>query len=94
MEKYQPEVIDTSDIELPDEINSAIEQLAENIHKSWAKQRIADGWVYGEERNDIRKTHPSLVPYNQLSESEKEYDRITVRETLKSILKMGYKIIK
>ena len=42
-----------------------------------------EGWKYGPERNDDRKEHPGLVPYEQLSETEKEIDRGTVVQALK-----------
>jgi len=69
------------------------ELLAQNTHDIWAAQRITEGWQYGQERNDALKTHPCLVPYEDLPESEKEYDRNTATETLKVILKLGFKII-
>ena len=53
---------------------------------------MKDGWTYGKERNDVNKKHPCLVPYDELSEEEKEYDRSTSIETIKLILKLGFKI--
>ncbi len=94
MNKYNPEPIDTSDVKLSDEIKELVEKLSENVHDSWARQRLNDGWVFGEERNDKLKTHPSLVPYDELSENEKDYDRITVQETIKVLLKLGYDLKK
>ncbi|SHJ51782.1 RyR domain-containing protein [Parasporobacterium paucivorans] len=88
-----PEPVDTSDVILPDDIARLNEWLAENVHNIWAAGRLADGWTYGGERNDEAKTHPCLVPYSELPESEKEYDRNTALETLKLIIKLGYKII-
>ena len=70
------------------------EILAKNTHEVWAKGRIDEGWTYGEKRDDILKTHPGLVPYEELSEEEKEYDRRTSEETLKLIIKAGFKIVK
>ncbi len=55
---------------------------------------MAEGWRYGPRRDDAKKCHPSLVPYKDLSESEKDYDRNTALETLKVILALGYKISK
>ena len=75
---------------LPPELTSLLEQLAENTHETRAEQRIKEGWRHGPERNDKRKEHPGLVPYAQLSESEKEYDRRTAGETLKLIVKLGF----
>lgn len=48
---------------------------------------------YGPARNDELKQHPGLVPYDELSESEKEYDRVTAMEALKAIYALGYKIV-
>lgn len=87
---YVPNPIDTSDIKLPQELEDLIEKLAENAHDVWAKQRISDGWTYGPERDDINKKHPDLIPYSDLSEFEKKYDRLMAVETLKIISKMGY----
>lgn len=91
---YQPGPIDTSNITLPAEIEPLIERLAEHNHDVWARQRIADGWRYGPERHDQRQEHPCLVPYDQLPDSEQQYDRQTAREVLKAILALGYRIEK
>ncbi len=91
---YDPKPIDTSDAVLSEDLLALCEELAENTHDIWAKGRIAQGWTYGEKRDDDKKTTPCLVPYSELPESEKEYDRNTSMETIKVILKMGYKITK
>lgn len=87
---YTPSPIDTSRIEVPKELNNLIERLAENNHETWAKQRIEEGWVYGSTRNDEKKQHPDLIPYDELPDNEKEYDRITARETIKAIISLGF----
>lgn len=92
--KYKPTPIDTSDVKLPEEMNLLVERLARNVHDNWALARINDGWTYGTERNDTLKKHPCLVDYDELPESEKEYDRNTAIETLKLILKLGWMIEK
>lgn len=92
--RYTPQPIDTSDIELPEELNSLVEVMAKNVHEVWAKERLAQGWVWGSERDDTNKRHPCLVPYDDLPEEEKEYDRNTSQQTLKLILKMGFSINK
>lgn len=91
---YQPKPIDISDIQLSDELNKLKEQLAKNTHEVWAEARMREGWTYGDRRNDELKQHPCLVPYEQLPESEKEYDRIMAINTLKLIIKLGYDIKK
>ncbi len=91
---YKPNPVDTKNIELPEELLELTEQIAENVHENWSLGRIRDGWTYGEERDDIKKTTPCLVPYSQLPEVEKEYDRTTAFETLKLIVALGYNITK
>lgn len=91
---YTPKPINTDDVELSEELLKLTEKLAENTHEVWAVGRISEGWSYGEKRDDINKQTPCLVPYEELDESEKEYDRKTALETLKLIVKLGYKIIK
>ncbi len=91
---YKPNPIDISNIELSEEILELTEKIAENVHEIWSEGRIADGWVYGETRDDKSKTTPCLVPYSELPEEEKEYDRNTALQTLKLIIALGYKIEK
>lgn len=90
---YDPKPMDTSSVVLPKELLDLTERIAENAHDVWAAGRIAEGWTYGEARDDAKKTNPCLVPYNQLPESEKEYDRSTSMETIKLILMLGYRIL-
>ncbi len=92
--EYRPEPVDTQSVKLPDELKPLIEEMARNVHEVWAQNRITDGWTYGPVRDDAAKKHPCLVPYDQLTESEKEYDRATSQETLKFILKSGFAISK
>ena len=89
-ETYIPKPLDTSDVQLSNEILELTEKLAENTHEVWSAGRIAQGWRYGEERDDGEKLHPCLIPYSQLSDDEKQFDRSTSLETLKCILKLGY----
>lgn len=91
---YTPRPAETSDVKLPDELLPLIEEMARNVHEVWAKNRIKEGWTYGPNRDDTAMTHPGLVPYEELTESEKEYDRATSQETLKLILKLGFSISK
>ena len=92
MSTYIPCPIDTEDIKIPEDLKRLVEEMAKNVHEVWAQTRIEQGWTYGAERNDELKQHPCLVPYEDLSEEEKEYDRNTSVETLKLILKLGFKI--
>ena len=93
-EAYVPQPIDTGDVQLPEELNDLVEKMAKNVHEVWAQSRISQGWTYGPERNDALKHHPCLVPYEDLPEVEKAYDRDTALGTLKLICKLGFKITK
>lgn len=94
MMEYDPKPLDLSDVVLPEELNELQEAIAKNVHDVWALGRIKDGWRYGVERNDDLKHHPCIIPYEKLSESEKEYDRQTALATLRFIIKSGFKISK
>jgi hypothetical protein len=89
---YRPQPIDTSAVTLTTEIEALVERLSESIHDNWAVRRMSEGWRHGPNRNDSEKIHPDLVPYAALPEAEKEYDRTTVRETVKAILALGFEI--
>jgi ryanodine receptor 2 len=91
---YDPQPIDTSDVTLTEDLLQLTERLAEHNHDLWARRRMSEGWRYGAERDDARKEHPCLIPYDRLPESEKEYDRAAAMETLKAIVKLGYRIKK
>ena len=89
---YTPTPIDTSHVELSAEVLDLTERLAEHAHDIWAQQRIRDGWNCGPERNDERKEHPCLIPYADLPDAEKQYDRNAALDTLKAIIALGYRI--
>ena len=91
---YDPKPIDTSDVVLPEELYTLTEMIAENVHDVWAIGRISEGWTYGEKKDTEKRKTPALVPYSELPESEKDYDRNTALETLKLIVKLGYSLEK
>lgn len=93
MDKYTPQPVDTSHVELPECLIDLTEHLAENAHDHWAQLRLSQGWTWGSERNDNAKQHPDLVPYADLPDAEKEYDRRSAMETIKAILALGYEIV-
>lgn len=93
MGEYKPQPIDTSDIILPNDLLELTEKIAKNTHDVWAAGRMKEGWKYGENRDDVNKLTPCMVEYEDLPDSEKEYDRNTSLETIKLILKLGYHII-
>ena len=92
MATYTPNPIDTSHIDLSPDLSELVECLAKNNHDHWAQKRLDEGWRHGHRRSDHEKEHPDLVPYDELPESEKEYDRKTVLEALKAIIALGYEI--
>lgn len=92
MNNYTPHPVDTSSIELSEPLEKLTEVMARNVHEVWAAGRIAQGWQWGATRDDLLKLHPCLVPYDELPESEREYDRQTAVETLKLIRFLGFKI--
>ena len=94
MNKYIPSPINLDEVELPNDILSLVELIAKNVHEVWADSRVKEGWVHGEHKDSIKKTTPCLVPYEELPEEEKEYDRKTALETIKLIIKLGYNISK
>ena len=90
---YKPQPLDISDVVLSEELKNLTELLAKNVHDIWAENRIEQGWTYGEKRDDEKKQHPCLVPYEDLPEEEKLYDRETAMKTIKMIKKLGFQII-
>ena len=88
------EPIDTSAIALSDELERLIPLLARNTHDVWQRQRQADGWSYGPQRDDDEKRHPGMVSYEALSQSEREYDTAVATEVLKVLLALGYRVEK
>ena len=89
---YRPSPIDTSSVVLSSDLDALTERLAENAHDLWALQRLADGWTHGARRDGAAKTHPYLIPYRELPESEKIYDRNAALGTLKALTALGYRI--
>lgn len=90
---YNPQPINVADIDLDGSLEELTEAIAENAHDIWARARMDEGWVYGPVRDDELKQHPDLVPYSQLPDSEKEYDRIMAMNTLRLVRRLGFDII-
>ena len=91
---YTPTPVDTSNIQLPEELMALAEAISKNVHEVWAQNRIKEGWTYGPVRDDEKRQTPCLVPYDQLPEEEKAYDRNTAFGTLKFIVSQGFEIHK
>lgn len=91
---YIPKPVNVDDVELSEELLQLTEKIAENVHDVWAAGRMAEGWTYGTQKDTSKKETPLLVAYGDLPESEKNFDRNTALNTLKFVVKMGYKIEK
>ena len=91
---YTPTPVDTTNIQLPDELMALAAATSKNVHEVWAQNRIKEGWTYGPVRDDQKRQTPCLVPYDQLPEEEKAYDRNTAFGTLKFIVSQGFEIHK
>ena len=90
---YEPRPIDTSHVTLTNEILQLTERLAENAHDLWAVKRLAEGWTHGPKKDGDIKQTPLLVPYAELPDSEKQYDRDLALKTLKALLALGYSLV-
>ena len=71
----------------------ALEDLAEYEHERYVKDKEADGWTYGEERDEARKTNPTLVSWEELAEEEREKDRVQVRAIPRILARAGYTVV-
>lgn len=91
---YRPQPVDVEDVSLSEEILQLTEELASSVHDIWAEGRISEGWTCGPVKDPVKKTTPLLVPYDQLPESEKDYDRNTALYALRFVIKKGYRIVK
>ena len=91
---YKPAPADLSDIHLPKSLHALTEAIAENTHEAWSQRRLAEGWTYGPVRDEKAMKHPGLLPYSELSEREKDYDRATAMNAIKMMVKLGFKIEK
>lgn len=91
---YTPHPINLDDVKLPSSMEELREAIAENVHEVWAAGRIKEGWTYGPKRDDNLKKHPDLIPYSELTEGEKQFDRDTAENTIKLIIKLGFDIVK
>lgn len=94
MNQYTPKPVDTTGVQLDDDLLQLAELMAKNVHEVWARTRLDQGWTYGPQRDDAAKLHPCLVPYDDLPEEEKVYDRNTSLETLRFIVANGFDIVK
>lgn len=69
-----------------------VELLARDEHQRWVEERTAGGWTFGPEKDHVRKISPYLVPWEELSEDVKDYDRQFIRRLPANLAKADYKI--
>lgn len=91
-ETWSPAADEAAGVRLPEFLAPLVERLAEKVHDRWAAQRLQEGWIFGPERNDVLRTTPNLVPYSDLPEIEKSYDRTTALTTLRALYQEGYRV--
>lgn len=72
---------------------ATFERLAEAAHVVWMEGKLCEGWKYGPVTDKEKKVHNCLVPYDQLSETDKESDRDMVRGIPRILAAAGYKIV-
>jgi hypothetical protein len=90
--EYEPEPIPVDHVVLSAEILALIERLAENAHDIWAAERLLQGWTHGPARDDARKQHPCLVPYQRLPENERDIDRAMISQSIRAMIALGVTI--
>ncbi|MGE0360780.1 MAG: RyR domain-containing protein [Vicinamibacterales bacterium] len=89
---YRPTPLETAAVVLDDDLVALTERLARHVHDVWAAERLRLGWTWGPARDDAARRHPGLVPYEELPESERAFDRATALETLRAVIALGYRI--
>lgn len=90
--EYMPHPINVCDMGLDEDLVELTEALAEDAHEVWASAKKAEGWTHGPARDDRDLQHPDLVPYSELPEREKQYDRDSATHTLRLVKKLGFNI--
>uniref|UniRef100_H3CF57 Ryanodine receptor 3 n=1 Tax=Tetraodon nigroviridis TaxID=99883 RepID=H3CF57_TETNG len=89
---FDPKPINTANISLPEKLEYITNKYAEHSHDKWSSEKVSAGWKQGDSVNEHTKSHPLLKPYKALTEKERETYRWPVRESLKSMLAMGWNI--
>ncbi|XP_028294207.1 ryanodine receptor 3 isoform X8 [Gouania willdenowi] len=89
---FDPKPISTANIALPEKLEHFANKYAEHSHEKWSAEKVLLGWKYGDCVDDKAKIHPQLRTYKGLTEKEKEIYRWPIRESLKSMLAMGWSI--
>jgi hypothetical protein len=72
-----------------------IEVMAEMEHQHWMEERLKSGWRYSPGAEDPQnKTHPDLVPWEDLSETAREKDRQPHYSLPKTLARSGFQIFR
>jgi len=73
--------------------SASVEYIAEIRHEAWCEERRRQGWKPTDgERDNAKKLHPRLLPYNQLKEEWKEDNRRPARLTHDYLIRLGFRV--
>ncbi|WP_405106788.1 RyR domain-containing protein [Micromonospora sp. NBC_01405] len=75
-------------------IDDRIEELARLEHERWCRERRGEGWTHGEFRDDIRRRHPALRPWDELSLDVQEQNRAEIRALPDVLSDSGFELIR
>ncbi|MGE5473617.1 MAG: RyR domain-containing protein [Ignavibacteriales bacterium] len=94
IEAFKPEPIDISGIVIDEALEAAADAIAYNAHEVWSIDRLQAGWIWAEVRDNDKKLHPLLKPFEELTENDKSYDKDLAFGNLKAIVALGGSIVK
>ncbi|CAO2579482.1 Ryanodine receptor 3, partial [Lemmus lemmus] len=89
---FDPKPINTMNFSLPEKLEYIVTKYAEHSHDKWACDKSHSGWKYGISLDENVKTHPLIRPFKTLTEKEKEIYRWPARESLKTMLAVGWTV--
>ncbi|XP_071665441.1 ryanodine receptor 3 isoform X11 [Patagioenas fasciata] len=89
---FDPKPVNTANLVLPEKLEYIVSKYAEHSHDKWAFDKTNSGWKYGVSLDENMKTHPLIRPFKTLTEKEKEIYRWPARESLKTMLAMGWSL--
>ncbi|XP_072481376.1 ryanodine receptor 3 isoform X5 [Notamacropus eugenii] len=89
---FDPKPINTVNYSLPEKLEYVVTKYAEHSHDKWACDKSQNGWKYGISLDENVKTHPLIRPFKTLTEKEKEIYRWPARESLKTMLAVGWTV--
>ncbi|XP_045306090.1 ryanodine receptor 3 isoform X10 [Leopardus geoffroyi] len=89
---FDPKPINTMNFSLPEKWEYIVTKYAEHSHDKWACDKSQNGWKYGISLDENVKTHPLIRPFKTLTEKEKEIYRWPARESLKTMLAVGWSV--